>query len=90
MNKICLVKSHIFRTKRMPVTGLYRNRRYHVPFWSMIYVALKFSLSVSGLNFISIASKLWTNTMDLNGMCNPCFQTCPLPAFSEFQGPDDE
>ena len=28
----------------MPVRGLYGNRIFHVPFWSMIYVALKLIL----------------------------------------------
>ena len=29
---------------KMPVRGLYGNRIFHVPFWSMIYVALKLIL----------------------------------------------
>ena len=31
----------------MPVKGLYGGPELHVPFWSMIYVALKFTFSVS-------------------------------------------
>ena len=27
--------------RKMPVRNLYGNRIFHVPFWSMIYVALK-------------------------------------------------
>ena len=30
--------------RKMPVRGLYGNQIFHVPFWSMIYVALKFTL----------------------------------------------
>ena len=30
--------------RKVPVRGLYGNRIFHVPFWSMIYVALKFTL----------------------------------------------
>ena len=30
--------------RKMPVRGLYGNRIFDVPFWSMIYVALKFTL----------------------------------------------
>ena len=44
MRKFCLVKSHIFKTEqleKMPVKGLYENREFHGPFWSMIYVNLK-------------------------------------------------
>ena len=30
----------------MLVRGLYGNREFHIPFWSIIYVALKFTLPV--------------------------------------------
>ena len=30
--------------RKLPVRGLYGNRIFHVPFWSMIYVALKLTL----------------------------------------------
>ena len=32
------------KIRKMPVRGLYLNRIFHVPFWSMIYVALKLTL----------------------------------------------
>ena len=32
--------------RKMPVMGLYGNQEFHIPFWSMIYVALKFTLPV--------------------------------------------
>ena len=35
------------KLEKMPVSGLYGNRKFHVPLWSMIYVALKFTLQVS-------------------------------------------
>ena len=34
------------KTIKMLVRGLYRNQEFHVPFWSMIYVASKFTLPV--------------------------------------------
>ena len=37
--------------RKMPVRGFYRNQKFHIPFWSMIYVVLKFTLSVSELEF---------------------------------------
>ena len=37
--------------RKMLVRGLYGNRILHVPFWSMIYVALKFKLQVSEIEF---------------------------------------
>ena len=37
--------------RKMPVRGLYGIRGFHVPFWSMIYVALKFIWSVSEIEF---------------------------------------
>ena len=33
-------------TIKMLVRGLYGNPGFHIPFWSMIYVALKFTLPV--------------------------------------------
>ena len=35
----------------MPVGGLYGNRKFHLPFESMIYVALKFTLLVGDTEF---------------------------------------
>ena len=32
--------------RKMPIKSLYRNRKFHVPFWSVIYMALKFILPV--------------------------------------------
>ena len=46
--------------RKMPVRGLYGNRKFHVPFWSMIYAAFKFRLSILDRILISIASKSWT------------------------------
>ena len=49
MRAFCLVKSLIFKTpkiSKMSVRGLYGNPKLHVPFWSMIYQAMKFILSV--------------------------------------------
>ena len=49
------------KLEKMPVRVLYGNREFHVPFWSMIYLALKFDLNanVSFRNsvLILIASK---------------------------------
>ena len=39
------------KMRKMPVRGLYGNRIFHVPFWSMIYVVLMFTLQVSGKEF---------------------------------------
>ena len=36
---------------KMSVRGLYRNREFHFPFRSMIYEAMKFTLSVSEIEF---------------------------------------
>ena len=36
---------------KVPVRGLYGNRKFHVPFKSIIYVALSFILSVSEIEF---------------------------------------
>ena len=50
MRKFCLVKSLIFKTpkiNKMSVRGLYGNPKLHVPFRSIIYEAMKFTLSVS-------------------------------------------
>ena len=50
MTKFCLVKSFIFKTpkiSKMSVRGSYGNPGLHVQFWSMIYEAIKFTLSVS-------------------------------------------
>ena len=35
----------------MPVRGWYGNREFHIPFWSLIYVALKFTLPVLHTEF---------------------------------------
>ena len=35
----------------MLVRGLYGNRGFHIPFWSMIYAALKFTLPVWDAEF---------------------------------------
>ena len=53
MRKFCLVKSISLRNNnnQMLVRGLYGNREFHIPFWSMIYVALKFTLPVSDAEF---------------------------------------
>ena len=32
--------------RKMHVKGFHENREFHAPFWSMIYVALKFTLPV--------------------------------------------
>ena len=37
--------------RKMPVRTLYWNQKFHVPFWPMIYVALKFTLSASEIEF---------------------------------------
>ena len=42
--KILLCKIHHLR-------GLYGNPEFHVPFWSMIYEAMKFTLSVPEIEF---------------------------------------
>ena len=44
--KFCSVKSLICKRKQLKITskGLYENRKFLVPFWSMIYEALKFQL----------------------------------------------
>ena len=39
------------KIRKMPVRGLYGNRKFHIPFWSMIYVAPKFTLQVSETEF---------------------------------------
>ena len=54
MKTTCLVESHIFKTstiRKISVRGFHGNREFHVPFCSMIYVALKFTLSVSEIEF---------------------------------------
>ena len=38
-------------TIKMLVRGLCGNREFHIPFWSMIYVALKFTLAVGDAEF---------------------------------------
>ena len=35
----------------MLVRGLYGNREFHIPFWSVIYVTLKFTLLVKNAEF---------------------------------------
>ena len=49
MRKFCLVNhTSLGRNySKMPVRDLFGNREFHVPLWSMIYVALKNTLSVS-------------------------------------------
>ena len=37
--------------RKISIRGLYGNHEFHVPFWSMIYVALKFAVSVSEIEF---------------------------------------
>ena len=40
-----IITGHLYpEIRKMPVRGLNRNQIFHVPFWSMIYVALKFTL----------------------------------------------
>ena len=49
MRKFFLVKiTHLYdpTIRKIPVTGLCGDRDSHVPFWSMIYVALKSTLTV--------------------------------------------
>ena len=36
----------LLRERLVASPGLYGNRQFHVPFWSMIYVALKFTLPI--------------------------------------------
>ena len=36
---------------RIPVRGFCRYREFHIPFWSMIYVALMFTLSAREMEF---------------------------------------
>ena len=63
MRKFCLVKSLIFEIQNLEnaCKVLFGNQEFHVPFWSMIYLAMKFEflLDVSFRNsiLISIASK---------------------------------
>ena len=68
---------------KMPVRGLYRNREFRVPFCSMIYIALKFMLSVSEVEF--------RFQLEINH--GPEWSRSPthiLPAFSPFLGQTDE
>ena len=53
MRNFCVVTSHITHPtiRQMPARGLYGNREFHVPFWSMIYEVLKFKLQVSEIEF---------------------------------------
>ena len=37
--------------RKMPARGLYGNQKFHVPFWSIIYEALKFTLQGSEKEF---------------------------------------
>ncbi len=66
---------------KMLVRGLYGNREFHVPFWSMIYLAWKFEFTtiVSFRNriLISIASK--SRTRMEGGILDS--HTNPLQAF---------
>ena len=50
--KFYVVKSHIFKTLKCKnaCKGI-KNQEFHAPFWSNIYAALKFTLSVSGIEF---------------------------------------
>ena len=54
--------THLYdpKIRKMPVRSLHGNRQFHVSFWSMIYVALKCTLSVSEMNSFSVVSKQWT------------------------------
>ena len=36
---------------KISVRSLYGNREFHVPFWSMLYVALHFTLFLPGIEF---------------------------------------
>ena len=46
--EFCFVKSLNFEIKNreMLVRGLYGNREFHVPFWSMIYLASRIKFNV--------------------------------------------
>ena len=60
MRKFCLVTSHISKSQqleKMPVRGLYGKPTFQVPFWSIIYVASKFTLHVSEIEFVNFSSK---------------------------------
>ena len=37
--------------RKLPVTDLCGNRGFHIPFWSMIYMALKFTLPACEMEF---------------------------------------
>ena len=37
--------------RQMPMKEFYGNRKFHVPYWSMIYVVLKLTLPVSEVEF---------------------------------------
>ena len=37
--------------RKMPVKGFYGNREFHIPFWSMIYMVMQFTLSVLEIEF---------------------------------------
>ena len=48
MRKFCSVKSFIFKAQKfekMFVRDFYGNREFHVSFWSMIYLTLKFGFN---------------------------------------------
>ena len=40
------------KIRRMPLRSLYENQEFHVPFWSMLHLALKFELIFSFANRI--------------------------------------
>ena len=59
--KFCLLKSQIFQTQQLEKCLLvWKSTIPRSIFWSMIYVALKFALSVTEIELTSIANKLWT------------------------------
>ena len=45
--------THLHKTtiRKVPLKGLHGNQKFHIPLWSMIYVALKFILSISETEF---------------------------------------
>ena len=54
VKEFCVVTSHIFKNQqleKMNVRGLYENREFHTPYWSMIHVTSKFKWSVSEIEF---------------------------------------
>ena len=39
------------KVRLMPVIGLFGNKKFHIPFWSLTDVASKFTLQVSEIKF---------------------------------------